>query len=754
MGYKKYKLYILTIIVMLVCITGYSVEVKAKSVIDQTSPIVKNPLKKDDFDDLFNGNIVKPPSNLDEILESVGDSSKNVLPPKGYYILTKNNGIKDYKGKIQSGQFTKIKLGKHEQLTEVVKEQAKKNFKKREIDGSLLYESKKNNMWTMAQSDDKLNFLYRKKSDTKLLVSDGKTDYKIWIPEPDSDLPVMAVDNASAVAITLAIAQIESYQKAVKDAITFESVNNTYTVYNMYPDKQVLLTDMQVADVKDGKNAGTWSSIPPKNGAVIQYNVSKGVNPIFGSFTPEDIKAIGSTIESHNKFWRAKRDEMKIKVEAKTKSNITYPLSKDWGSFANLLKGSSLTDIKDEQKDKGFLGYKSAINKKKASVKGKIDSTTYFAVPKIFKRKASTDTYAIENKDTAFKILNNVKLDLTKHKVLSFEDGDTQVLGDFENYGLESKYLAFSSTIVSKDDKKLGLTKGQKVGSVVSLRYKEGVYAPETASRQKFYTGRNVIFANDYNNKIEIDVANKSILSVVSADTGKIGIEINKFAFASKMDYKDAKAHKDIGDKPESFELRIEFEDEADMRGFIIYRNNAHLNDKILLNWLKTKEAKAMTDVYAKELYDLITGKIITENKKLTYKEWDRLQEMKAELEESPLKKVRAIITTVLIIFGYLICIYSVLLVCVWLLDIVGSEPFGFSLFHFMTVKRMYPVNDTLAEYEYKSSSSDYIPITRGKMILLFFIVLSIGLVFIAVNPITKCIAIIYLWITQLTGVG
>lgn len=63
-------------------------------------------------------------------------------------------------------------------------------------------------------------------------------------------------------------------------------------------------------------------------------------------------------------------------------------------------------------------------------------------------------------------------------------------------------------------------------------------------------------------------------------------------------------------------------------------RNNWYLqSDSDLTDWLNTEEAKSLTHVKATELRDLITGAFENENQELSFEEWNRLQEIRAELD-------------------------------------------------------------------------------------------------------------------------
>lgn len=662
--------------------------------------------------------------------------------PDGTYMFTDHSVLQPKKGKPKKkpNMFEDILTVKQQTIMDDIDSKSSDSFKDDIIEGDLTYgKGWKSSFWKTDPQVLKTNT-----TPTTFKIAQKNVVYKIYVPPGNNGTMNQAYINN-------AIAGIEEYKKSVTEAALAGAVKASFNVYVMHPSRQVPLTDILDADIKDGKKTGEYTVKDAASGVQMVYSLSQYTNPFYGSITPDKVEKI----DDFQKYWEKKRDKLTFKV--KSGGKLKLPIDGGYTAFIEEVnnKTSTITKLtkKDKADGKNMEGFKATYYGKKVKIGSMADSAMYLATPQSFAKQASSTYYKMSKKG-GYHIFPKIKVDITKESLYQMDGDKLDELGSFSAFGLDPKYAVFGSVTAAEDEPSRGIKKGAVVGAIIPMKYKEGVYdTGQSGEKTKYYTGRTIIFSNDYSEKMEIDASNRDIMAVQAKNTGKLGIQIRRFAFPEKSDYTNAESHKELEDAPNYFDIHVVFENDADVKGFVIYRNNAYLNDADLIKWLRSDEANAMTGVDAKTLYNLVTGKMDLERKQLTYAEWNRLQEMKQELDTDPIKKLRSIIRITMIVFGFILFVYSILLVLLWFLDIFDL-PLGFSLLHYATGKRLYPVTSKEDALMYNNNNEGVRYITLPQIIILALIVMGISLIFVFGSPIIEFITNLYFTITSWTGVG
>lgn len=187
--------------------------------------------------------------------------------------------------------------------------------------------------------------------------------------------------------------------------------------------------------------------------------------------------------------------------------------------------------------------------------------------------------------------------------------------------------------------------------------------------------------------------------------------------------------------------------------GFTIVRNNVYLQEPGLLSWLGSKEARALTNVEADELKGKILGESDMSNQMLTYKEWERMQDIRTELgrENSINGNLLKWTRVVTMVFGFALIFYSILLIFAYYVDIFNAL-LDISLLSMMTFGRYYPISSK-EDIKYLGSPNDgqkYV--TIAQLFGIVFVGVLVGSIFVLATPILELIASMYLKIKGVIG--
>lgn len=593
-------------------------------------------------------------------------------------------------------------------------------------------------------------------SSTTIYMENGSFAYKIVIPPGDNGKSNQAIINN-------AIAAVDKYKDMVRESVYVGLMSLSFNVYSMIPDKQLpVMNILEPQRGETGNLIGGYQIKSSGTGVRIEYSLKDYYHAISGKVPSA---TIGNTEESIKKFIAEQIKGTKFDTSS-TKEKVDIMINSDFTAFYSDIRtnGGMYTKVQSSSvvTSNGVKSYTTTYSRKQVIPESRIDGTFPLALPSLF---VNDDiNYKLAQK-SGYKLDTDISLLLSNSRVYKNSDGNAkEELGDFSSFGIDLNGIAIVPLFLDKDGKPTDDTKNStKMGVIVPLWFKEAIANTATDTGELngddiYFTGRVVKFNNDYTTKTKLGEANKDLLAVDTKITGRIGIEMRRYAFTPEADYKNRESHVGTGTKPETFSIQTHFESnsEADYRGFVIYRNNYHLaDDSKLIDWLKTEEAKAMTDVNAERLIKLITGEIgLDEDTTLNYEHWVRMQEIKSELDVTTRDKVTSAMNIVSIVLGYMIIIYSIFLSIAYWFDVVNVFV-EFSLLKLVTGGRLYAIpNKDALDYVSSSTSGENIKyVVFWQVFLITLIGVSVGLTFIFVSPIIKFILWLYYLITGVMGV-
>lgn len=676
---------------------------------------------------------------------SVSSAAKpdDSVPDGYYYFSDKNvltNGDNNKKDKNLFGDIIKEK--QKAVVTEVEK-LASSNFSNKTITGDL--NNGDDTLW-----GTKLNNLYSNTKGTKITMKKGTKAYKIYIPRGKKD-----GKQVNKGIIEDSISAVEKYMNTVKEGAMAGTMASSFNIYSIYSEKQIPITDIVEWELnKDGKRTGYQQIKSGVSG--IKYSLDTFYNPIFGKMDGSDIKGGEKNTQ---KYWEGKIKDVKIKHKDGAKVDIT--INSDYLSFvsgdSDLLNTLMKADSTKVSSANGVTSYKTKYSKKSYKPQSRVDGTMAVAVPNLFSKNGSSSKFQMNLAD--YKKLSNVRMSINLNYMYKVSGNNVKQMGDFSSYGIDPKgVMLFYTTVDNKGKYKKD---GRKVGVVVPLWYKEVILDTSQATADvsdggdgKYYTGRTVKLANDYSGKITLSGENKDLLNVSSKYSAKQGVAIRNFAFKKGADVSKIDAHSVIGTSVDKFQVSINFDindDDEKANGFLIYRNNWYSDDTDLIKWVQSKEAKSLTNVNADKIYGLITGDFEVKKEQLGYDDWLRMQEIRKENDKSLTMSIASIARVTAIVFGIFLCIYGTLLVALYFLDITNTF-MELSLLKLVTFNKLYPVTDK-EDIGYIIEAEDGVRYVGMKdIIILFFIVVSIGLVFMACSPIFDFLVKVYNSVSSVVG--
>lgn len=591
-------------------------------------------------------------------------------------------------------------------------------------------------------------------SATIIYMETSTKAYKIEIPAGNGGTTNKAVINN-------AIAAVDMYKEMVKESIFTGLMSASYNVYTMTPSKQMLVRDIVEKEMNSGKFTGYYTIKAGGTGYNMKYSLKEFYHPLLGKLVPTTLGTDQATIKEN-----LKKSIPTITFDVGTeKGSLSFELSQDYSTFfADIKSGGGLytkVDSKTVNTTNGVKSYKTTHTKKEVLAESRIDGSFPLALPSTFVK--GDLKYQLSNV-SGYDISAGVSLMLSNATVYEAggEGEGRTALSDFSTFGIDLDSLALSSIKVDAEGKPTNVEEGSAtIGVIIPLWYKEVVVNTLTESgvvgeEDNYFTGRVIRFNNDYNEKVVLDNPNSDLVSAVTKTTGTLGIELRRFSFLTDADVTLRASHEPTSTTPEKFKIIAEFitDKDADYRGLVIYRNNAYISDDALLvSWLGSDSAMAMTDVDAEFLLKLINGEIGLEDDVLAYEDWVRMQEIKGELDSTFRSKLISIINIFSIILGYFIIIYSITLMLAYWFDIVNTV-FEFSLLKVLSGGRLYAIpNKDALDYISSYAGDDLKFVTYVHMFIIMLMGIFVGLIFIFVSPVINFILWLYYLVTGIAGV-
>lgn len=605
-------------------------------------------------------------------------------------------------------------------------------------------------LWGQSPSELKARFQNAKEGSV-FYLRQGNAKYRFYVPRGKKTITKVVNGKTVTEEVTVneafidaAIQAIERYKTAVKEAILAGALQSSVDVFSMYPDKQVPVLDiLENVTTESGSYRKIKNSV---NNVTISYSLDYHYNLLFG-------KMNGSDLLAPEFSWSSKLKD--IKITPGTDGNIGVMFSEDFIRFIqpNSQERQTLSPIDNVNlvSVKRPPKFKTSYSLTTVEPRSMVDSAMRLIVPSTFDARIDNNTYVV--KDTSgYKLVPGVRLHLPSKQVYGDEEGSLKLLGNYDAFGIDERSLVFFYTYESSQSG----GNARKVGAVIPLWYKEAIY--DTRMNTVYLTGRKIKFRNDYSGKIRLDELNRELFSAEEKVSGDIGVPLRHFAFFKGSDYKLSGDHAEIGIKPDSFQVHIDFlaidtssgDEDIAIKGFVIYRNNFYLDDPDLILWLSSDAARALADVKAEELYKLLTGELSVSPSKLTYSEWLRLQEIRAELDAQKRNFLMSFIRVITIVFGVLLIIYSTLLFLAYFIDIFN--PLNIPILKFLTFGRLYAV--TKSEKEYLTPPDGKVKyVSFWDIFKIYFVGIAIGIVFLYHDPVIEFLVWTYDKVTSWAGV-
>lgn len=672
---------------------------------------------------------------------------------KGNYYFGESGVVYSSEGVRLPNQYTEWQKMLEKMAIEEMKKLSSGGFKETTLQTGL------GAVWNKTLSD-----FQSASSPTKFTIRSGTTDFTIHVPSGVSNGYSV---NQSEIGYTYDAIQV--FKEAVKTGVIAGSVEVGVNVFSMYSDNQVPLSDI-VKAINDKKGIGDV--------AALKYSLMYFANPVIGNLTPAEITDL-------NNKW----DSYVSKIDlTPSGNNMSITLHADYSEFLSLNENGLVASLTGSATNRAN-GVKSweTTRKNKVTAKSAVDTTLGMAFPHHFTYERVSGAYALVT-GKGYKIVEGVKLSIITNEVYQNANGEYKKTGSFADYGIEHDGLVLGNVTVDNDGKISD--KGNKLGVIIPVWYKEGVY--DTSTNETFYTGRKVKFGNNYSGNIRLDSPNKDLFGIDAKGGGLKEERLRKFAFPLDTTYTSAMDHDDVGTSQNDFTLQVNFlfvdsgsssttptdtstpdetnsdADETDgvtedsgstvnakprsANGFVIYRNNFFIEDSDLITWLKTPEAKAMTEVSADLLVERITGKFEINRTTMGYSDWKRLKDIREEMENEKSSLLFSLLRIASIVFGFLIVLYSVLLIFVYWFDIVNVF-FDFSLLRVMTFGRYYPVTSKeMIQFTGEQGNDSIKFVTLPKILVIVTAGVFVGGLFLAVTPIIDLTSWLYYLARKGTG--
>ena len=484
-------------------------------------------------DDFITGKLIAGQKKL-PVRDGVKRNIVNGSPPSGSYYFSddgylvgpaKGGGASTDSLKGSSNLFNNILQGKERAVVKEMQDLQKGKFATTEITGDL-YGT--NDFWTYD-----LSKLYKNKFASNFKISNGKTEYTIYIPRGADD----EGNQINGAIIGATIRSIKMYKEAVLQGMYGGMVVTSYNLFSMYPTVQLPMTDVVDITKIDKNNVR-----PLKSTTRMKYSLDYYYHPVLGKMSADDV-------DINDAGWSSKWAT--IGYASNGSGKLSFTLDDEYREFMNgtdpLRQGA--VQMKDAilSKSNGMRGYTLSHTNDKSEPASLVGTLFRVAVPKQFEKSLGSNKYQIKE-DTGYTILEDVRLSITHARVYVGKEGDLKVGGDYTNFGIDEKGLAFYKTTVD----------GKTVGAVIPLWYNEAVYDPY--EDKLYYTGRPIRFDNDYVGKIEFKRANVELLAAVEKAGGNRRITIQEFAFGEGKDYLKYEDHENIGNEPDVFDINITFE--------------------------------------------------------------------------------------------------------------------------------------------------------------------------------------------------
>lgn len=638
------------------------------------------------------------------------------------YTFTADSVLTSVAGeKFPKSLWTAILKNKETAIIKEFEALGKKDFESLQFSGDL-DTSRGYNFWVdnfeatvkaaQASKDPKLRYVYFR-------LSTGAQNYYI------------KVDSYNQPQITRTSKAIKEYKDAVKSGLLAGSIKASYNVATIYADKLTNLKD--VVERKDGKTT-------LKTNANVKYTAQYFLNPFFGKMKYEDVMGKDKNTSNHA-FWKKYLNSIKmIHVDGNklmfVLNDVYYTFLTERGNDPFLTSLSNVSALNA----KGLTSYTSS-NGAKSVPSSLADSSLYLMSIETLSKQPDSNKYLF--KADGLKLYTQYKYSLNTGMIYKATTNGNYVpaftLGDL---GLK------------ETDIQLYYKKNNDVtyGGLFPLKYNEVIYNPNTNTM--YDTGRVLRFSGAYSTNLSFTDKNTGIMSVTGTGGSQVAVSLSEYSFSDNGSYEEMDSHiKLVNPNNVKLETTVIEPNAKGEPGISMVRNNSYVDDPELKKWLESDEAKAKANVEEDELLGLITGKIDLEKEDVTFDDYMRMQEINEELEGSWRDKIIKVIVLVSGTLGWMIFIYSFLLLSAFLFDRINPI-FNKSVFTLLTANKMVGVGDKYEMELAMATGEDKIYVGWVRLAFIIVLLLFLALLLVVFNPIVT--VILWLWdlYYKLTGGG
>lgn len=349
------------------------------------------------------------------------------------------------------------------------------------------------------------------------------------------------------------------------------------------------------------------------------------------------------------------------------------------------------------------------------------------------------------------------------------------------------------------------VTKGQTYGVILVGQFHEGVL--DTTTGLTYATGRNIGFNNGYSDMLTLNSSNVNLMYSIGSlsNSGRNGFLPRNVAFpvsdeeiSSIQEFNQAMRpsavagqtnttdtsnlsplqlnndgaisfvenklnHTNI-DTPRYFKIVVGFEElknhkettdaeastpnqeKSDLKGFVVYWNNFYVNDADLLSWLRSNEAHGITYVDADSLIAKITGDFTEQIEDVSWDVWQKMKDIRAELEWKSNQRWISAFNVMCICFGVFLIILAILMCMAYWIDIFNNFV-DFSLLYYISFGNMYPVwdKDTAPYISESKGVTNFV--TFPQVLIRAFVLIFIGVLLFDVFKIYAFFMAVYNYI-------
>lgn len=241
-----------------------------------------------------------------------------------------------------------------------------------------------------------------------------------------------------------------------------------------------------------------------------------------------------------------------------------------------------------------------------------------------------------------------------------------------------------------------------------------------------------------------LELSNDSAISYVEDKQHHAGIDTPRY-FKIIVGFEELKNHQETTDTTTSTQTSQTGE-KSELKGFVIYWNNYYVNDSDLLSWLRSNEAHGITYVDADTLIAKITGDFSDSMQDVSYDAWQKMKDIRAELEARAERKWYSAFNVLSMCMGVFLIIFAILLCLAYWIDIFNTFV-DVSLLYLISFGNMYSIWDkeTIPYIQESKGATKFV--TFPQVLLRAFVLIAVGVMLIDVTKIISLILFLYQYI-------